>query len=162
MALTQYKIVLVGDGNVGKTTWAKKFLTSGFEHKYFPTLGVEVHPIHVKTNKGPMVFNIWDCAGQDKYEGLRDGYYVLGDGAIVMCDATNQESMEHVGKWSNDVSRVCSKNNEFPIVEVVNKCNNGIFPHNYIGISTKNDLNLMEPLLQLVRKIRNDDTITFV
>jgi GTP-binding nuclear protein Ran len=181
------KIVLVGDGRVGKTTWVSKLLhtpSSKFiedfpnplfannevcdssMEKYVPTLGVEVHPIHVNTNKGQMVFNIWDCAGQEKYGGLRDGYYIQGDGAIIMYDSTNQpwqESGIHVEKWANDVERVCHRNNNaFPMVEVATKCDNGVFPPQCIGISTKNSINLLIPLLELVRKINNDNSIVFL
>ena len=38
------------------------------------TLGVEVHPLTFHTNFGPIVFNTWDTAGQEKFGGLRDGY----------------------------------------------------------------------------------------
>jgi GTP-binding nuclear protein Ran len=175
----------VGDGCVGKTKWVNKLLTmpsspqpslppslqSLFGNnyaflnndKYVHTLGVEVHPIHVNTNKGPMVFNIWDSAGQDKYGGLRDGYYILGDGAIVMWDTTNQQSEGHVQKWAQDVFRVCNRNNRpFHMVQVATKCDNGIYPPTYIGISTKENLNLMAPLLELVRKIKNDNSIVFL
>lgn len=42
------------------------------------TLGVEVHPLVFHTNRGPMRFNVWDTAGQEKFGGLRDGYYIQG------------------------------------------------------------------------------------
>ena len=42
------------------------------------TLGVEVHPLSFHTNRGQMVFNVWDTAGQEKFGGLRDGYYIQG------------------------------------------------------------------------------------
>lgn len=46
---------------------------------YFPaTLGVEVHPLVFHTNRGPIKFNVWDTAGQEKFGGLRDGYYIQG------------------------------------------------------------------------------------
>ena len=38
------------------------------------TLGVEVHPLVFHTNLGPIQFNVWDTAGQEKFGGLRDGY----------------------------------------------------------------------------------------
>lgn len=38
------------------------------------TRGVEVHPLKFYTNRGPIVFNVWDTAGQEKFGGLRDGY----------------------------------------------------------------------------------------
>jgi hypothetical protein len=70
--------VLVGDGGVGKTTFVKRHLTGEFEKKYVATLGVEVHPLVFHTNRGPIRFNVWDTAGQEKFGGLRDGYYIQG------------------------------------------------------------------------------------
>lgn len=42
------------------------------------TLGVEVHPLYFNTNRGNVKFNVWDTAGQEKFGGLRDGYYIQG------------------------------------------------------------------------------------
>jgi GTP-binding nuclear protein Ran len=52
----------------------KRHLTGEFEKKYIATLGVEVHPMVFHTNHGPIKFNVWDTAGQEKLGGLRDGY----------------------------------------------------------------------------------------
>jgi GTP-binding nuclear protein Ran len=72
--VAEYKLVLVGDGGVGKTTFVKRHLTGEFEKKYIATLGVEVHPMVFHTNHGPIRLNVWDTAGQEKLGGLRDGY----------------------------------------------------------------------------------------
>jgi len=71
-----FKCVLVGDGGTGKTTFVKRHLTGEFEKKYVATLGVEVHPLVFNTNRGSIRFNVWDTAGQEKFGGLRDGYYI--------------------------------------------------------------------------------------
>ena len=62
----EFKLILVGDGGVGKTTFVKRHLTGEFEKKYVATLGVEVHPLLFHTNRGPIKFNVWDTAGQEK------------------------------------------------------------------------------------------------
>jgi hypothetical protein len=72
--IPQFKLVLVGDGGVGKTTFVKRHKTGEFEKKYVPTLGAEVHPMDFTTDRGKLIFNVWDTAGQEKYAGLRDGY----------------------------------------------------------------------------------------
>lgn len=71
-----FKCVLVGDGGTGKTTFVKRHMTGEFEKKYVATLGVEVHPLVFHTNRGKIRFNVWDTAGQEKFGGLRDGYYI--------------------------------------------------------------------------------------
>ena len=42
------------------------------------TLGVDVHPLLFNTNHGPILFDVWDTAGQEKFGFLRDGYYIQG------------------------------------------------------------------------------------
>ena len=48
----QFKLVLVGDGGIGKATFVKRHLTGEFEEKYVAALGVEVHPLVFHTNRG--------------------------------------------------------------------------------------------------------------
>ena len=69
----QFKLVLVGDGGVGKTTFVKRHLSGEFEKKYVATLGVEVRALDFVTTYGKIRFNVWDTAGQEKVGGLRDG-----------------------------------------------------------------------------------------
>jgi GTP-binding nuclear protein Ran len=70
----QFKLVLVGDGGVGKTTYVKRFETGEFEKKYVATVGAEVHVLDFSTTKGMMRFSVWDTAGQEKLTVLKDGY----------------------------------------------------------------------------------------
>jgi len=51
-----------------------RFVAHFFGLMSIATLGVEVHPIQFSTNLGPIQFNVWDTAGQEKFGGLRDGY----------------------------------------------------------------------------------------
>lgn len=72
--IPQFKLVLVGDGGTGKTTFVKRHTTGEFTKKYVPTIGAEVHPMTFHTSRGPIRFNVWDTAGQERFGRLRDGY----------------------------------------------------------------------------------------
>jgi len=159
-----FKLVLIGDGSTGKTTFVKRHLTGEFERKYVPTLGAEVHPLIFHTNLGPLCFNVWDTAGQEKFGGLRDVYYIQGQCAIIMFDVTSRMTYKNVPNWHRDVVRVCGTT--IPIVLTGNKVDikdrkvkaKQITFHRkrnlqYYDISAKSNYNFEKPFLWLARKL---------
>lgn len=168
----EFKLVLVGDGGVGKTTFVKRHLTGEFERKYVATLGVEVHPLDFHTSLGTIRFNVWDTAGQEKFGGLRDGYYIQGQCAIIMFDVTSRITYKHVPNWHRDLVRVCDN---IPIVLVGNKVDikerkvkaKQVTFHRkkglpYYDISAKSNYHFEKPFLWITRKITGNDEVTFV
>jgi len=172
MAIPEFKLVLCGDGGVGKTTLVKRHLTGEFEKKYIPTLGVEVHPLKFTTNCGPLCFNVWDTAGQEKFGGLRDGYYIQGQCAIIMFDVTSRITYKNVPNWHRDIVRVCEN---IPIVLVGNKVDvkdrqvkaKNIQFHRkknlqYYDLSARSNYNFEKPFLWLARRLSNQGNLQFV
>lgn len=164
--MATFKIVLVGEGGVGKSTFVKRHLTGEFETKYVPTLGVEVHPLTFHTTEGPICFNIWDCAGQEKFGELRDGYYIGAQGAIVMYDCTSKLTRKSIDFWKDEVRRVSLT--EIPIVVCGNKVDikgkkqykKTEDPH--FLISAKSNYNFEKPFLYLARKLTNNPELEFI
>jgi len=113
-----WKLLLVGDGGTGKTTFVKRHRTGEFEKKYIATQGVDVHPLSFHTNYGQIIFKVWDTAGQEKFGGLRDGYYIQGQCAMIMFDVTSRLTYKNVPNWHRDIVRVCEN---IPIVILGNK-----------------------------------------
>ena len=70
------------------------------------------------TNRGAIKFNVWDTAGQEKFGGLRDGYYIQGQCAVIMFDVTSRVTYKNVPNWHRDLTRVCEN---IPIVLCGNK-----------------------------------------
>eukprot|EP01067_Filipodium_phascolosomae_P002274 Filipodium_phascolosomae@DN2349_c0_g1_i1.p1 len=172
MGEAEFKLVLVGDGAVGKTTLVKRHLTGEFEKKYIATLGVEVHPLVFTTNFGPVRFNVWDTAGQEKFGGLRDGYYIQGECAIIMFDVTSRITYRNVPNWHRDLVRVCEN---IPIVLVGNKVDvkdrqvkaRNIMFHRkrnlqYYDVSARSNYNFEKPFLWLARRLTNKPELKFV
>ncbi|KAB0381474.1 hypothetical protein FD755_003391 [Muntiacus reevesi] len=157
----QFKLVLVGDGGTGKTTFVKRHLTGEFEKKYVATLGVEVHPLVFHTNRGPIKFNVWDTAGQEKFGGLRDGYYIQAQCAIIMFDVTSRVTYKNVPNWHRDLVRV---GENIPIVLCGNKVDIKDRKKNlqYYDISAKSNYNFEKPFLWLARKLIGDPNLEIV
>ncbi len=168
----EFKLVLIGDGGVGKTTFVKRHLTGEFEKRYIATLGVEVHPLTFHTSRGPVTFNVWDTAGQEKLSGLRDGYYIGGNCGIIMFDVSSRITYKNVPKWYRDLIRVCE---QVPIVLVGNKVDikerkvkaKQITFHRrhglqYYDISAKSNYQFEKPFLWLARRLSGDSQLVFV
>lgn len=171
MCEKSYKIVVVGDGGVGKTTWIKKYLTGGFEKKYIATLGVEVHCIMFYTSYGCVNLNVWDTAGQEKFGGLREGYYVNADGFIIMFDLCRPMTYKNADLWYQDITK--SKHNNGNIVICGNKFDLEYkktvdvtkfidLGYKYCDISAKSGYNYETPFLELLRTLTKHDDLTFV
>jgi len=168
----EFKLVLVGDGGVGKTSLVKRHITGEFLSSYVPTLGVEVHSLRFSTSCGDIVFNVWDTAGQEKFGGLREGYYVHAECCIVMFDVTSRITYQHVPKWIDDARRVCP---DVPVVLVGNKVDSPerqikatqITYHKkrnlpYYDLSVKSNFNFDKPFLNLARTLTGRSDLEFV
>lgn len=168
----QFKLILVGDGGVGKTTFVRRHMTGEFEKRYVATRGVEVYPMHFTTNLGKITFNCWDTAGQERYGGLRDGYYIQGQCAIIMFDVTARLSYKNVPNWHRDITRVCDN---IPIVLCGNKVDvkerkvkaKQITFHRkknlqYFEISAKVNYNFEKPFIWIARKLSGSNDLQFV
>ena len=104
-----YKICLIGDAQVGKTTWMNRLLKptqdpifSKFEWEegtYKPTLGVEVHPFRYNFK----IYNIWDTAGDERFKGLGQGYYQQCDYFFVFFDFSDPNNEKSIQKWIKNI-----------------------------------------------------------
>ena len=135
-------------------------------------VGVAVHPLEFHTNCGPIRFDCWDTAGQEKFGGLRDGYYIHGQCAIIMFDVTSRTTYKNVPTWHRDITRVCE---DIPIVLCGNKVDvrnrqvraKTITFHRkknlqYYELSAKSNYNFEKPFLYLARKLAGDPNLSFV
>lgn len=99
------KIVLIGDGGVGKTALRRSWLGEGFKTEYLMTIGADFasqemslyHQITKTTYD--IKFQIWDLAGQPRFKAVRDLYYRGAIGALCFFDITNQESYMNLVEW---------------------------------------------------------------
>eukprot|EP00041_Stephanoeca_diplocostata_P013316 m.233351 g.233351 ORF g.233351 m.233351 type:complete len:159 (+) comp19292_c0_seq1:307-783(+) len=118
------------------------------------------------------MFDVWDTAGQEKFGGLRDGYYILSKCAIIMFDVTARVTYKSVPTWWRDLDRICP---DIPMVLCGNKVDmkdrkikpKAIRFHRsknmpYYDISAKSNYNFAKPFLWLTRKLSGENDLTFV
>ena len=163
-----FKVCLIGNGQVGKTSFMKRQILDDFSDTYIPTIGVEVRPITFHTSRGPITFNVWDCAGQELYGGLRDGYYIYSHAAIFMFDVSNLSSYLAIPNHVANYQRV---NSHTPMVICGNKCDmknhvrapesSTVMGINYYATSAQSNYNCEEPFLFLARQLTGDPTLHF-
>jgi small GTP-binding protein len=122
------KIVLLGDGSTGKTSFYERISKYNsddyrFNKKYKATTNFNLKKVLLSTNIGDINCYFWDTAGQEKYGGdLRNAYIQGADGALILYDVTNRDTIQNVQKWLDDINFVCNKSrNNIPIVVIGNK-----------------------------------------
>ena len=96
MQTREYKVSLIGPSEVGKSSFLKRLLY-GYNHIYVTekTLGVEVIPIDIHNNNNKIRLNIWDCAGDERYRGLKEKYHIDTQAAIIFRNSNNDNHYSH-------------------------------------------------------------------
>lgn len=119
----QYKVVLLGDGAVGKTSIAARFANDTFTQKYKQTIGLDFFVKHlILPGDTQVAMQLWDIGGQSIGSKMLQNY-ICGAKAILLCyDITNHDSFANLGDWYKLV-RHAFRDVSMPFVGLVaNKC----------------------------------------
>ncbi len=165
-----FKIVLLGDASVGKTSLINQYVEGRFATDYRPSIGVgfEFKDIFFEKVQAKVRVVIWDIAGQPKYDSQRNTYFSGCQGALIVYDITNASSFDNVRKkWVKDMktygkpdaayilignksdlveTRVISKEQGERLAGEVNVTS-------FIETSAKNGNNVEHAFLSLINKI---------
>jgi small GTP-binding protein len=115
-----YKIVLLGDGAVGKTALRHRYLGDAFQQSYSMTIGADFAVKRVNIDGMEIVAQIWDLAGQTRFASVREVYYQGATGALLVYDITRSDTFEHVPTWITELLEN-NKNKVVPMVLIGNK-----------------------------------------
>lgn len=99
-----YKIIVIGDPAVGKTSLLTNFCGDKFQYEYIPTVGVNItkEKVTVKNDMGKdtnVSLMIWDVAGQPQFYMLHRPYFNGADGMMLVYDVTRSSSFSNVNNW---------------------------------------------------------------
>ena len=108
-----FKIIIVGDPEVGKTSITLRFTNKAFLRTYIPTLGVNITDKNIRVDHSKIKVIIWDIAGQSKFQTTRKNFYRGAEGIVLVFDLTKQKSFDNLNEWHKDVEKTLNKGNNY-------------------------------------------------
>ncbi|XP_028809700.1 ras-related protein Rab-19-like isoform X2 [Denticeps clupeoides] len=115
-----FKIILIGDSNVGKTCMVQRFKTGVFSERQQNTIGVDftVRTLNIQGKKVKM--QVWDTAGQERFRTITQSYYRSAHGAMIAYDITRRATFQSVSHWIQEVNKFGAAN--VLVALIGNKC----------------------------------------
>lgn len=118
-----YKLVVVGDPSVGKTSLIRRYADKKFDASYLPTIGADFTIKKLEFQKDAntiqqVTLAIWDMGGHVRFRRIRDHYYLDSSAAFVVFDLSRKETFENLQTWLSEIESRCGT---IPIVILANK-----------------------------------------
>jgi len=102
----QFRLILIGDTTVGKSTLLRYFTDGKFSEVSDPTVGVDFFARLVQVRDGTKIkLQLWDTAGQERFRSITKSYYRNSVGAVVCYDITNRSSFDKVPTWMSEAKK---------------------------------------------------------
>jgi Ras-related protein Rab-11A len=114
-----FKIVVLGDAAVGKTSLINMYIEQSFAEDYKPTLGANIirKDVHVDKINANVRLIMWDLAGQEKYNVIRSMYFQGCVGALLVYDVTRFGTFENINaKWLKDFKKYVKKEGTYILI----------------------------------------------
>ena len=121
MTTKTFKLILVGNMSVGKTTIINRFINIGYSSEYKPTIGIDIFQKEIYVDGKLYNLTIWDTAGSEKYQSVVKSYYRGTDLLFLVFDVTNEQSFKDLLKWYEEYKNNDSKYEECIVNVIGNK-----------------------------------------
>jgi len=105
----KFKLVVLGDPGVGKTSTILRFSDNAFLRTYVPTMGVNITEKSFRVKEDVLEVILWDLAGQSKFQTMRKHFYQGSEAIILIFDLTNPISFKNIKNWYADVIKNMDK-----------------------------------------------------
>ncbi|KAK2883118.1 ras-related protein Rab-19-like [Channa argus] len=115
-----FKIILIGDSNVGKTCVVQNFKSGLFSERQQNTIGVDFTVRTVDIEGKKVKIQVWDTAGQERFRTITQSYYRSAHGAMIAYDITRHSTFDSVTHWIKEVEMYGAAN--VVLVLIGNKC----------------------------------------
>ena len=106
--IMNYKMVLLGDISVGKSSIIERFIKGGFTENSETTIAACFYEKIITLGSNPIRIAIWDTAGQEKYASLANFYYKNANAAFIVFDVSLIKTYDKAKLWLNELNEECS------------------------------------------------------
>ena len=114
-------LMLLGDGQVGKTSLSLALTKNKFDDSLLTTVGKESYMYQTNLHGHNVKMKIWDTAGQERFKSMSIGVIKTVDGLILVYSITSQESFRNLESWMKSLKDIADLSSK-PIIIVGNKC----------------------------------------
>uniref|UniRef100_A0A3Q3KWL9 EF-hand domain-containing protein n=1 Tax=Mastacembelus armatus TaxID=205130 RepID=A0A3Q3KWL9_9TELE len=114
-----FKIVLVGNSSVGKTSFLQRFCDDSFHPGTSATVGIDYSVKTITVDNSQVALQLWDTAGQERYRSITKQFFRKADGVAVMYDITAEQSFTSVRQWLTSVKE--GAGDDIPVMLLGNK-----------------------------------------
>jgi small GTP-binding protein len=104
-----YKVLIAGDGSVGKSSLVQRHLTGRLIKARVMTVGVDFHTQTVKLGEREVRLSIWDIGGQKRFACLRRSFYRGARAAALVFDVSNADTLHALPMWRDEILKIAPK-----------------------------------------------------
>mgnify|MGYP002627447544 CR=1 FL=1 len=116
----KYKIMVLGESKVGKTSLIKRYTKDQFGGVYLTTVGMDFQDKIIEIEDKKVRLQVWDTAGQERFRNVTKSYFQSSHGLLVVYDITDRESFEKINFWMDNIKNNAPENAK--LILVGNKC----------------------------------------
>ena len=116
----KYKIMVLGESKVGKTSLIKRYTKDQFGGVYLTTVGMDFQDKIIEIEDKKVRLQVWDTAGQERFRNVTKSYFQSSHGLLVVYDITDRESFEKINFWMENIKNNAPENAK--LILVGNKC----------------------------------------
>lgn len=98
-----FKVLLLGDAGVGKTSLMWRFSDDVFNQTYISTIGIDLKLRTIDVEGKKVRLQVWDTAGQERFHAISVSYYRTAVGIMLVYDITRRRSFENIAKWLRNI-----------------------------------------------------------
>ena len=103
-SISEFKIVILGDLAVGKSSIANRYIQNTFSDKYVATIGASFYAKNIKLSNNELIkIHIWDTGGSERFRSISNIYYKGADGALLIYDVQKESTLTNLNYWIKEL-----------------------------------------------------------